>query len=375
MESFLIERYSEDEKIPAWYGFFYRQAPADTCDSIVNWERPVDITGFSEAEHADMFKGDPKFLSSRNRTTLLEVLQNMNLCVHTLFPGCKSPLNVHRGVLKALTDVKIDYARLRTDQKSVWFLKKRERYESQGELKERWVRMTEQEMLEAIEAGDILLDMPVRAAARTVFGKKGADWTAFEINDEKVLLENSKMGRDFKFDLYYANPESRLMSILWTDKVSTYATPVHLKDLCDNFRVSINEMPDPEKNKAGKPIDILIANWVNKVRLDWRTYYPLYLKSADWYLVRQLFFMFSQCTCANVGCDAKATQIHHASYMNVACENIEDLLPLCNRCHAHLHNQIRVLEMSDVESIQQRHENREVSSRHPQSYQTRLRLN
>lgn len=44
MESFLIERYSEDEKIPAWYGFFYRQAPVDTCDSIVNWERPVDIT-------------------------------------------------------------------------------------------------------------------------------------------------------------------------------------------------------------------------------------------------------------------------------------------------------------------------------------------
>lgn len=368
---FSIKRSSMDEAIPEWYGFFHRGTTdaKDHCDSIINWEKSVDIEGFSESEHSDMFTGDKRFPSSRCRTTLLEVLEDLGLCLYDLFPNCKSPLKIHSGVLRALRNVDMDFVPLPVNDSQVWFIERRKYYESEGEMRQRWMRITEQEMLEAVGSGDIVLDTPLCSAARTVFGKKGADWTAFEINENPNKY--SKMNQDFRFNLYFANDTSRLMSIEWTGEVSQYADHIHLSTLCDSFKACMSAMPPPDTDTEGKPIDILHVNWKNKVRRDYRTYYPLYLKSADWYLVRQVFFMRSECNCANLGCEAEATQIHHASYMNVACEKIGDLLPLCKVCHAYLHKKIGVLETSDVVAVQQRHENREPSEQ-PQDRQIRL---
>ena len=373
---FFIQRYSED--MPAVDGFFYHgntRSPKNYCDSIVNWKHRVDIAGFTEDIHADMFTGDPRWKPQRHRTTCLEVLEDLELCLYDMFPDCKSPLLVNRDILRAMQNVDMDFATLPSTDKTVWFLQKREYYDHQGEQMARWIRMTEKEVLEAIESGDIILGEDVRNVARTVFGKKGADWIAFETHQEKVLKEGSKMVPGFRFELYTPKESTRLLSITWTDAVSRSAGPCDLNVLCDNFNVSISKMPPPDTDRAGKPIDILQANWRNKVRLDWRTYYPLYLKSAEWYLVRQVFFMVSGGHCANIGCDTEATQLHHLSYMTIGCERFEDLIPLCQRCHAYFHQRVKVLGKSGVEEIQKRHENREVSAEPLQPLQVRLRLN
>ena len=373
---FFIERYFED--MPAVNGFFYHgntRSPKNHCDSIVNWEHRIDIAGFTEDIHADMFTGDPRWKSERHRTTCLAVLRDLALCLYDMFPDCKSPLFINRDLLRAMRNVDMDFATLPSPDKMGWFLQKREYSNHQGEQKAKWVRMTEKEVLEAIEAGDILLGEGVRNVARTVFGKKGADWILFETDQEKVLKEDSKMVPGFRFELYIPKESARLMSITWTNEVSRAAGPCDLNVLCNTFNVSLSKLPPPDTDLEGKPIDILRANWKNKVRLDWRTYYPLYLKSAEWYLVRQVFFMVSNGHCANVGCDTKATQIHHLSHNTVACERIQDLIPLCRRCHADFHQRVKVLGKSDVEEIQRRHENRAGSLDPLQPLQVRLRLN
>lgn len=374
---FFIERYSEE--MPAIDGFFYHgstSSPKDYCDSIVSWERRVDTAGFTEEIHADMFTGDPKRKSQQNRTTYLEVLADLELCLYDMFPNCKSPLLINWDILRALRNVEMDFATLPSPEKTVWFLQKREYYDYQGEQRARWIRMTEKQVFEAIEAGDILLGEHLRNVARTVFGKKGADWIAFETHPKKVLTEDSKMGAGFRFELYTPNESARLMSIAWTDEVSLPAPPCDLNGVCENFKVSLSKMPPPDTDPQGEPIDILQANWRNKVRLDWRTYYPLYLKSAEWYLVRQVFFMVSAGRlCANMGCDTEATQLHHLSAMTIGCERFQDLIPLCRGCHADVHHRVKVLGTSDVEEIQRRHENREVSPEPPSPLQVRLKLN
>ena len=373
---FFIQRHSED--IPAVNGCFYygTQLPKNHCDSIVNWTHPVDIAGFTEDIHADMFTGDPRWKPQRHRATRLQVLADLKLCLYDMFPDCKSPLLINRDILRALRNVDLEFETLPSTDKTVWFLQKREYYDHQGEQKTKWVRMTEAVVFEAIESGDIILGEAVRNVARTVFGKKGADWIAFEIHQKKVLTEGSKMVPGFRFELYTPTDPGRLVSIAWTDEVSRSADPCDLSVLCDNFNGSISKMPPPDTDPNGKPIDILQANWRNKVRLDWRTYYPLYLKSAEWYLVRQVFFIVSLGKpCANIGCDTEATQIHHLSYRTVGCERFEDLIPLCQRCHAYFHQRVKVLGKSDVEGIQRLHENREVSPEPLQPLQVRLRLN
>lgn len=357
------------------FGFFYHgnTKPKDYCDSIVRWNKHVDTTGFTEEIHADVFTGDPKWRQERNRTTLLAVLKDLNLCLYDLFPCCESPLEINRGVLDVMRNFEIKSSYLPVNARPVWFLQEREAYTYQGEQRYRWVRITEEEMLAAIEAGDILLDRVVRDAARTVLGKKGADWTAFEIKSQEVLKENSKLVSGFRWELFDANMPSRVMSIDWTDEVSPRPDPFDLGMLCTDFKACISDMPPPDKQPDGEPIDILRANWQNKVRHDWRTYYPLYLRSAEWYLVRQVFFMMrlGSWVCANRHCDTKATQIQHISYQNVACEDFLDLIPLCNRCHAYFHQQIGILEKSYIEELQRKHENRDEAS---ESIQLGLRL-
>ena len=377
---FDIKRYSEE--IPAIYGFFCHlndQLPKNHCDSIIDWEGEVDKAEFTEKIHADMFTGNPNWKPERCRTTLLAVLGDMELCLYNMFPDCKSTLRINWNILRAMQNVDMEFAPLPVNDKPVWFLQRREYYNYQGEERVRWVRITKKEMLEAIAAGDIILGEVVRNAAHTIFSKNWKDcnpscgnWTAFEINSQKVLKANSKMISDLRWELFYAKTPSRLMSIEWTDEVSMSGGPCDLHLLCDNFNVDLSLMPSPDTDPQGKPIDIRKANWKNKVRLDWRTYYPLYLKSAEWYLVRQCFFMVSGGrSCANIGCDTKATQIHHLSYMTVGCEKFKHLIPLCQRCHAYFHQCVNLLEKSDIEEIQRQHENREVSPE-SQPLQTRL---
>lgn len=65
-------------------------------------------------------------------------------------------------------------------------------------------------------------------------------------------------------------------------------------------------------------------------------WYSTYLKSPRWRNKRDLVLMRANGVCE--GCeDAKATQVHHLTYVRVGDELLFDLVAVCNDCHQKAH--------------------------------------
>lgn len=90
--------------------------------------------------------------------------------------------------------------------------------------------------------------------------------------------------------------------------------------------VKINRPPSP-KSKHGYTVRNL-----NLRSLGFRSYGE-YIRSEMWKLIRGLAFEANGTKC--VSCDARATQIHHASYdlRTLTGADLTHLHPVCGKCH------------------------------------------
>jgi 5-methylcytosine-specific restriction endonuclease McrA len=85
-----------------------------------------------------------------------------------------------------------------------------------------------------------------------------------------------------------------------------------------------------------------VTDWrseLDRVRLDadaWWTTYGAYLSSEEWAERRRLVLERAGLICQ--GCRrARATQVHHLTYVHVGEEFLWELAAICNDCHERLH--------------------------------------
>jgi hypothetical protein len=73
---------------------------------------------------------------------------------------------------------------------------------------------------------------------------------------------------------------------------------------------------------------------------DMRDQYAVYLKSDDWNEKRLAVLARDgyKCRARFPGCLGRASQAHHLTYDRIYDEPLFDLVAVCSRCHAHLHN-------------------------------------
>ena len=65
--------------------------------------------------------------------------------------------------------------------------------------------------------------------------------------------------------------------------------------------------------------------------------YRRYLKSLDWYLIRQKMLKICEYECEL--CESKKKlEVHHMTYDNLFEERLSDLMVLCEECHADQHS-------------------------------------
>jgi 5-methylcytosine-specific restriction endonuclease McrA len=69
----------------------------------------------------------------------------------------------------------------------------------------------------------------------------------------------------------------------------------------------------------------------------WRAAYLWYLASPYWQVVRKAALTRANYMCQN-HCGQRATQVHHVTYVRLFNELPNDLVALCDRCHADLHH-------------------------------------
>ena len=85
-----------------------------------------------------------------------------------------------------------------------------------------------------------------------------------------------------------------------------------------------------------------IYNVETRVTLISRNYkfvYQNYLKTKEWYKIRNLSLKYSEYKCCRCG-DSENLQTHHLNYNNLGNEEISDLITVCNSCHKKFHKVI-----------------------------------
>tara|TARA_R110000851_G_C12777594_1_gene534934 strand:+ start:47 stop:589 length:543 start_codon:yes stop_codon:yes gene_type:complete len=82
-----------------------------------------------------------------------------------------------------------------------------------------------------------------------------------------------------------------------------------------------------------------IYNIETRVTLISRNYkfvYQSYLKTKEWYKIRNLSLKYSEYKCSRCG-NSENLQTHHLNYNNLGNEEISDLITVCNSCHKKFH--------------------------------------
>jgi len=82
-----------------------------------------------------------------------------------------------------------------------------------------------------------------------------------------------------------------------------------------------------------------VYNVETQVFLTSRNYkmvYNNYLKSQEWYILKNLALKYSNYKCSKCG-ETENLNIHHLNYNNIGNEEISDLITVCNSCHKEFH--------------------------------------
>ena len=179
------------------------------------------------------------------------------------------------------------------------------------------------------------------------------------LGTETELMEKMKLPYGYKLVgiEYYFRPHGKY-NIRWTDEKTNFTEILSefstLDIISDTYDCRFGDMPKIEiDNKTGKlSVDVTQASWHYKCRHDFNMWYPLYLQSGEWYIVRQTIMSLSDSKCAMDGCYQKATQIHHKHYRNVGQEEISDLLAVCAKCHMRIHRKLKTLSDAQIIEVQ-----------------------
>lgn len=68
------------------------------------------------------------------------------------------------------------------------------------------------------------------------------------------------------------------------------------------------------------------------------TDYEEHLRSEEWWHRRLLMYAFTRWACEWCGAENQGLHVHHVHYRTLGRETPRDLLVLCERCHAEVHD-------------------------------------
>lgn len=106
------------------------------------------------------------------------------------------------------------------------------------------------------------------------------------------------------------------------------------KSYSDQIRVLLNL-------KATRGNAILVRRTIRKPRKKKsRLNYKNYLQSEQWREKREMVFRFNGRQCVHCGSE-KRLHVHHVTYENLGNEKLEDLMVLCESCHAEEHKRLK----------------------------------
>jgi 5-methylcytosine-specific restriction endonuclease McrA len=81
--------------------------------------------------------------------------------------------------------------------------------------------------------------------------------------------------------------------------------------------------------------------------------YDAYIKSQRWANFRKAWFNCSGLPAVCVGCSAVSTlELHHVTYERLGCERMNDVVPLCKRCHKEFHERYTSHQCHGLEGFQ-----------------------
>ena len=111
-------------------------------------------------------------------------------------------------------------------------------------------------------------------------------------------------------------------------------TRSYKRNIVNNFN-SLPYYDASAKDKRGE-ISIIFANYKQNFFNKSRDYYRnVYLFSDEWKHKRDLIMELYNYKCQE--CGAEATDVHHLTYERIFQEDINDLIPLCRKCHENKH--------------------------------------
>ena len=116
----------------------------------------------------------------------------------------------------------------------------------------------------------------------------------------------------------------------------------------DECQIKRQEIYDENYRKFRLSYD---ARSAKRNRLFW-DYHKSYMKSMRWHLLRAKALTRDEYKCAV--CQSTDTlQLHHRHYENMGCENLEDVITLCKKCHEMLHITLKVWRSENNQSRNQ----------------------
>ena len=69
-----------------------------------------------------------------------------------------------------------------------------------------------------------------------------------------------------------------------------------------------------------------------------KSQYKKYLEGEHWKEFKNKYFKVHGWTCSKCGYKGIAVHLHHKDYTKLYIEEFSDIIPLCDKCHAKVHN-------------------------------------
>lgn len=103
------------------------------------------------------------------------------------------------------------------------------------------------------------------------------------------------------------------------------------------FKINIGEIKESLPDTNWEEYEVYRRFELNEIQVKRKEKYNEYLKSDEWYRIRQIVLERDKFICQ--GClKNRATDVHHKNYDNLFNEVLFDLVSVCRTCHLKIHS-------------------------------------
>jgi 5-methylcytosine-specific restriction endonuclease McrA len=162
-----------------------------------------------------------------------------------------------------------------------------------------------------------------------------AEASFMSIRDVRNLAESQPITTFNCLDCGTELTRNRWQRILMQRSVETYCEDASSSDppanlLCGICQAQRKDHAEQQRRLAGARYEALLKEYRRRPYADRRT-------TREWMVLKRQVHRRDGYRCRLCGCDGNQLHVHHRTYTTYAEERLEDLITLCQGCHAHFH--------------------------------------